>query len=185
MGCKSIEKKKRKANPNNIKKYDNEQIIEYFQSNVRNNLNKDNIKEYLEYLFQSYYFAMNYFKSNDFKDKELDSIRKCSKIKLALDLLKNGEYQKIKIDELPEEISSKYITGYSKEERKEEIEKIINYLKKEKEYAIKNRNRKMNQLQLESKKYKKENIQQFKEKIGNILNKENEKINLLTKHIKK
>ena len=188
MGCKSLEKKVRKPNPNNIKNNDKEnhdQLIEYFQSNARNNLNKDNIKEYLEHLFQSYYFAMNYFKSNDFKDKELDSIRKCSKIKLALDLLKNGEYQKIKINELPEEISSKYITGYSKEERKEEIEKIINYLKKEKEYAIKNRNRKMNQLQLESKKCKKENIQQFKEKIGNILNKENEKINLLTKHIEK
>ena len=58
-------------------------------------------------------------------------------------------------------------------------------MKIEKEYAKENKNRKLKELETESKTIKRANMPQFKEKIKRIMNKENEKINLLTEHIKK
>ena len=136
MGCLSVENKKRKPKPNE-KQYDkkedqdekiNKEIYEYIESKKEDNLNEDNIKDYLYHLCISYNSAMEYFKKNDFKYKEFDATRKCRKIKDALDLLKKGESQKIKKDELPQEITSEYITGSSIQQRKAEIEKIIKYI---------------------------------------------------------
>ncbi len=79
--------------------------------------NKEKMKNYMKKLFKSYYKVKKYFYENEFKEKEVDAIRNCKKIIEAKELLEQGLIKKIKENELPKEITSEYITGYTEEER--------------------------------------------------------------------
>ena len=189
MGCKNIkdEKNRKKLNPNVKKNYDISvsKLNLYFKSNIIGEVKEEEKKEYLEYLFKSYYSARSYFKSNYFKEKELDANKKLGKIYSALESLEKGESNKINIEELPKEINSEYITGYPNKERNEKIEYIISCLKKEKEESIIKKNKKLEELKKESRKIKKNEIEKFKEKSSKILDEEKNKIDLLSKQILK
>ena len=79
MGCLSVENKKRKPKPNE-EKYDkkedqdvkiNKEIYEYIQSKKEDNLNEDNIKDYLYHLCISYNWPWNILKKMILRIKSL------------------------------------------------------------------------------------------------------------------
>ena len=170
-----------KKNKNNKEEDDDEILKEINQMNNKKYI--DELKDKLESLYKSYYEAKTYFYSNDLKEKELDAIQKIKKIISAQELLKKGEYKKINMDELPKEINSEYITGYSKEERKNKFDNIINKLKEEKENAKKNKDKKLEEIKIMTKNIKKENIEKFKQDSKKLLDEEINKINEKTKEI--
>lgn len=143
---------------------------------------KEEMKE-LDTLYNSYYNAKTYFYSNDLKEKELDAIQKCKKIFEAKKLLEKGKSSEINMKELPKEITSEYITGYSKEKRKEKIEFIINELKKEKEIYKQSLERKIEEAKKMANRLKKEDIEKFKIESKKILDVDKSKIDKLNKDI--
>ena len=191
MGCsgepnvkkEKIENDNRKETTLNRENKDEYNIEEEIDKENKDKSKKEKIKDYLDKLYKSYYEAKTYFCSNDMKEKEVDAIKKCKKILEAKALLKEGEYKKIKMDELPKKVTPEYITGYINEEKKEKIELIISYLNKEKEDAKKNMNNKMEELKSNIKKIKKENIKKFEEAAKIILDKEKNKITQISKDI--
>ena len=148
-----------------------------------NKLDEKKAKEYLEKLYKSYYSAKTYFCLNELKEKEVDAIDKLRKITSAQELLKEGKYKKINIKELPGEITSEYITDKKEDERKKDIKKIIECLEKEKEIAQKEMDEKLNELKLNIKNIKKEDINNFKEESKIILDKQKNKIENISKDI--
>ena len=129
-------KTKKKGTKKKDKKSDTEKSEE--ESNetseeVINSKTKDKILILLQSLFKSYYSAKTYFNENELKEKEVDAINCCRKINSAIELLKEGQYKKIKMSEMPQKIDSKYITDYTPEDRKKKINELISLLTKEKE----------------------------------------------------
>ena len=148
-----------------------------------NKLEEKRAKEYLEKLYKSYYSAKTYFCLNELKEKEVDAICKLRKITSAQDLLKEGKYKRINIKELPGEMTSEYITDKKEEERQKEIKKIIKCLEKEKEIAQKEMDEKLNELKLNIKNIKKEDVNNFKKESKIILDKQKIKIENISKDI--
>ena len=155
------------------------------KENKTMNKNKDEetIKNNLDFLYNSYYNAKTYFYSNDLKEKEFDAIQKCKKIFEAKKLLEEGKSNEINMKELPKEITPEYITGYTKEERKKNFEKIINKLNEEKEIAKKSLEKKIEEAKKMAGRLKKENIEKFKIESKKILDVEKGKIDKLNKDI--
>ena len=116
-----MKKTKKKGTKKKDKKSDIEKSEE--ESNetseeVINSKTKDKILILLQSLFKSYYSAKTYFNENELKEKEVDAINCCRKINSAIELLKEGQYKKIKMSKMPQKIDSKYITDYTPEDRK-------------------------------------------------------------------
>lgn len=132
--------KKKKIKKKRTKKKDKKSDIEKSEEEsnetseeVINSKTKDKILILLQSLFKSYYSAKTYFNENELKEKEVDAINCCRKINSAIELLKEGQYKKIKMSEMPQKIDSKYITDYTPEDRKKKINELISLLTKEKE----------------------------------------------------
>ena len=132
--------KKKKIKKKRTKKKDKKSDIEKSEEEsnetseeVINSKTKDKILILLQSLFKSYYSAKTYFNENELKEKEVDAINCCRKINSAIELLKEGQYKKIKMSEMPKKIDSKYITDYTPEDRKKKINELISLLTKEKE----------------------------------------------------
>ena len=132
--------KKKKIKKKGTKKKDKKSDIEKSEEEsnetseeVINSKTKDKILILLQSLFKSYYSAKTYFNENELKEKEVDAINCCRKINSAIELLKEGQYKKIKMSEMPQKIDSKYITDYTPEDRKKKINELISLLTKEKE----------------------------------------------------
>ena len=133
-------KQKKKTKKKGTKKKDKKSDIEKSEEEsnetseeVINSKTKDKILILLQSLFKSYYSAKTYFNENELKEKEVDAINCCRKINSAIELLKEGQYKKIKMSEMPQKIDSKYITDYTPEDRKKKINELISLLTKEKE----------------------------------------------------
>jgi len=141
------------------------------------------LKTYLESLFKSYYSAKTYFCENDLKEKEVDAIHKCKAIKEAQDLLKDGKMKSIKLNEIPNKLTSKYITGYTKEERKQKLQYIIDTLSKERDYTNNLLNELLKEMQIKAQHIKKAEINTFKENSKKILDNEKNKINNIKEQI--
>ena len=150
---------------------------------INNKWTKEKTKEYLDSLYKSYYAAKTYFNSNQLKEKEVDAIQKCKKIISAQELLKQGNYKSIKIEELPEEINQEYIIGYSKEEKKKKINYILNIFEKQKKEAQKSLNEKCEDLKIKTKNINKNEIPKFKEESKKILDIEKNIIEETNKNI--
>ena len=132
--------KKKKIKKKRTKKKDKKSDLEKSEEEsnetseeVINSKTKDKILILLQSLFKSYYSAKTYFNENELKEKEVDAINCCRKINSAIELLKEGQYKKIKMSEMPQKIDSKYITNYTPEDRKKKINELISLLTKEKE----------------------------------------------------
>ena len=132
--------KKKKIKKKGTKKKDKKSDIEKSEEEsnetseeVINSKTKDKILILLQSLFKSYYSAKTYFNENELKEKEVDAINCCRKINSAIELLKEGQYKKIKMSKMPQKIDSKYITDYTPEDRKKKINELISLLTKEKE----------------------------------------------------
>ena len=95
-------------------------------------------------------------------------------------LLKSKE---IKFGELPKKIEPEYITGYTKEERKKEIDNLIAILQKEKEETNNNLNKKLEEIKKKSKFIKKEEVERFKLQSKEILDKEKSRKERIEKEI--
>ena len=189
MGCGStniiVRDDNNKTNKNK-KNEDEDASIEIKRKKNKNkikSMNEEELKKYLEKLYKSYYAAKTYFCSNDIKEKEVDAIKQCKIIISAQELLNQGKYKEIEIDELPEEVTPEYITGYSEKEKIEKIEYIINRLKKEKDEANQRQEKILKKLKQQTKNVKKEDIEKFKEESKKILDVEKNKIDLLSKDI--
>ena len=181
---KNSEKKNESIKKKQSEKEDDESDEILKQIDEMNDKKKEeDISNYLETLFKSYYEAKTYFHSNDLKEKEVDAIHKCKKIYEAKELLKKGKQKMINMKELPEKITSEFITGYTKEEREKKILGIINRLKQEKENLKKNMDKKIEEMQKMTKKIKKENIERFKLESKNILDQDKKKIETYNKTI--
>ena len=144
-----------------------------------NTLNEEQTKIYLETLFKSYYSAKTYFYDNELKDKELEAINIIKEINSKIEMVKQGNYKKINIENLPKKITPKFITGYTPEERKNEINKIINKLNKEKEQAQNIFNNKVAEMK---KKFNKLN-QSEKDKLKLTLDRDKNQISFISKEI--
>ena len=80
-------------------------------------------------------------------------------------------------------MTSEYITDKKEEERQKEIKKIIKCLEKEKEIAQKEMDEKLNELKLNIKNIKKEDVNNFKKESKIILDKQKIKIENISKDI--
>ena len=194
MGCGSFQNEDIKEKKYRKKKYEDEEDEDEDEENEKKkqkeknknkikNMNEEELKNYLDKLYKSYYAAKTYFCSNDFKEKEVDAIKQCKIIISSQELIKQGKYKEIIIDELPEEITPEYITGYTVKQKKKKIQDIINILQKEKEEANKRQEKNLENLKKQTKNIKKENIEKFKEESKKILSVEKDKIDLITKDI--
>ena len=162
--------KKKKIKKKGTKKKDKKSDIEKSEEEsnetseeVINSKTKDKILILLQSLFKSYYSAKTYFNENELKEKEVDAINCCRKINSAIELLKEGQYKKIKMSEMPQKIDSKYITDYTPEDRKKKINELISLLTKEKE---------------EKRVLMNIRIEQMKKKLKASKNLENDKLNV-------
>ena len=164
-------------------KEESEESLDEIAKEIEEMNNKEKTKEYLDKLYKSYYAAKTYFCSHDLKEKEVDAIQKCKAIISAKKLLDDGKFKEIKFKELPKELKPEYITGFKKEERKQEINKIMSILEKEKEEANNNLNKKLEELEKKSKLIKKAEIERFKLASKEILDKEKLKKDKIEKEI--
>ena len=151
------------------------------EEKVLNTMSKEETKILLESLFTTYYKAKTYFHDNELKDKEVDAISCLRKINEAKEMLEKGNHKKIDIKKLPKKINSEYITGFTPEKRKEEINKIIERLTKEREETREIINKKIEQYKkilIKSKDKEKD-----KERIKKILDHDQNQINVINKKI--
>lgn len=130
---KKIKKKRTKKKDKKSDTEKSEEESNETSEEVINSKTKDKILILLQSLFKSYYSAKTYFNENELKEKEVDAINCCRKINSAIEQLKEGQYKKIKMSEMPQKIDSKYITDYTPEDRKKKINELISLLTKEKE----------------------------------------------------
>ena len=166
-----------------IQKEESKECLDEVEKEIEEMNKKEKIKEYLEKLYKSYYSAKTYFCSQDLKEKEVDAIHKCKAILSAQKLLDEGKNKEINIKELPQELKPEYITGFTKEERKQEISKIMNILQKEKEEANNNLNTKLEEIKKKSKFIKRNEMEKFKLTAKEILDKEKTKKEKIEKEI--
>lgn len=151
------------------------------EEKVLNTMSKEETKILLDSLFSTYYKAKTYFHDNEFKDKEVDAISCLRKIAEAKEMLEKGNHKIINIKKLPKKINSEYITGFTPEKRKEEINKIIERLNKEREETRAIINKKIEQ-------YKKilvksKDKEKDKERIKKILDHDQSQITAINKEI--
>lgn len=179
-----IEKtKEQKKDNKNEKEINEEESISELDKEIEEMNKKEKFKEDLEKLYKSYYAAKTYFCSHDMKDKEVDAIKKCNVIFSAKKLLAQGKSKEIKMEELPKKLKPEYITGYTKEERKKEIDNIISILQKEKEEASNILNKKLEEIKKKTKFIKKDEIERFKLQSREILDKEKNRKEKIEKEI--
>ena len=179
------EKDKKKKSKNKEEKSEENEESENTEKNeeVIYSHKKEELEVKLESLYDSYYAAKEYFNKNELKEKEVEAIH-CLKIIVSdLELIKQGKYKKIKISEIPEKISSKFITDYTPEERKEKIKEIILLLKKDKEAQKFLFDQKI--IQMKKKLVSSKNLEKDKQEVKKILDSDQEKLKKIDKDIEK
>ena len=175
------EKEKEKNKINEIRKIEikKENIIKDYEKRDSEKSKKeiDELKKYLNGLYEEYKSAENYFKENDLKAQEEDASQRCLQIQNIKSQLEKG--YSLHLNALPKPITPEYIYGYSAKERENKFNEVISKYTDDKN-ELEN---KIKEAILNLKKLDGENYTKMKAKMMPILESEKEKLDKIKKVI--
>ena len=119
------EKEKNKKEEIRKKEIKKENIIKDYEKRDSEKSKKelDDLKRYINGLYEEYKSAKKYFQENDLKSQEEDAKQRCIQIKNIKSQLDKG--YSLYLDSLPKPITPEYIYGYSSKEREKTFRQII------------------------------------------------------------